>query len=135
MAPGGMSTQCPTMKTDRSSAPNRPMSWCSGSQLTVTTPRRRSYRSSIRSRLASTDRWLSTTPRGARVAPEVNWRIAVDSGPTSGGVNPWSSAGARSVSSTGSRSGSSAGPPADEVSWAAGAQAAVIASTRARAAR
>jgi hypothetical protein len=50
IAPGGISTQCPTEKTDRSSPPNRPMSWCSGSQLTVTTPRRRSYRSSIRSR-------------------------------------------------------------------------------------
>jgi len=62
-------------------APISPMSWYSGSQLTNTSVGRIPSARPIARMLARTLAWVSTTPFGWPVLPDVYWRNAMSRGP------------------------------------------------------
>ncbi len=99
-ASGGMRTMGKPTYTGCSTQPMSPMSWYSGSQLTPTEssvlPMIRWMRDSLWSRLA----WVSSTPLGSEVEPEVYWMKASESGVTSGGRHSCSTSGTSSSVAT-----------------------------------
>ncbi|CAM3855991.1 hypothetical protein COSO111634_27180 [Corallococcus soli] len=66
--------------------PMRPMSWYGGSQMTPTLSRRTWNAPEMSPRLCSRFACVSITPLGVPVLPDVYWRNASDSAPTSCGV-------------------------------------------------
>ena len=80
---GGISTEVMSSRNGVSVPPTMPMSWCNGSQLSITSPVRNGPPRRIESAAASSPRWLSTTPFASDVVPELNWISVGSSGSVS----------------------------------------------------